>query len=323
MNTGKWGPPQDIETLAEGVLSVSTAGHGGIVLSRERNVLVPKAAREADGCYEEDCDWAKAWLPLRKAGVIPDDFDWGGRSAEKMDGFARDSIHRWNPDLANLLTGVDPDPESPILLERKDYAEAREKGWYLAVSAVGSSVSNSVPDGMVGAILAPAHPNQDMPDRSREFFVMVDAELYGDSRLKSGLRIFDESEFARIGFDPFHKIKDEILTQEEAYEIASQWGSYISDGDLGAVFYTFPSGDARPQNSEHRLSLISYTRSCQNIAQERVSEFEAASEGRQADWPWGDPHEDLENLKKLEVFFAMSEQAPEPETPELNDMQGF
>ena len=28
-----WGPPQDVEELAEGVLRVSTAGHGGLQLS--------------------------------------------------------------------------------------------------------------------------------------------------------------------------------------------------------------------------------------------------------------------------------------------------
>ena len=40
-----WGPPQDIEELAEGVLRVSTASHGGLKLSRERWAEIPAAVR--------------------------------------------------------------------------------------------------------------------------------------------------------------------------------------------------------------------------------------------------------------------------------------
>ena len=36
-----WGPPQDIEELAEGVWRVSTASHGGLKLSRERWAEIP------------------------------------------------------------------------------------------------------------------------------------------------------------------------------------------------------------------------------------------------------------------------------------------
>ena len=54
-----WGPPQDIEELAEGVLRVSTASHGGLKLSRERWAEIPAEVR--DGMFtptfaEEDCE---------------------------------------------------------------------------------------------------------------------------------------------------------------------------------------------------------------------------------------------------------------------------
>ena len=54
-----WGPPQDIEELAEGVLRVSTASHGGLKLSRERWAEIPAAVRDAmftPTYAEEDCE---------------------------------------------------------------------------------------------------------------------------------------------------------------------------------------------------------------------------------------------------------------------------
>ena len=54
-----WGPPQDIEVLAEGVWRVSTAGHGGLKLSRERWAEIPAAVRDAmftPTFAEEDCE---------------------------------------------------------------------------------------------------------------------------------------------------------------------------------------------------------------------------------------------------------------------------
>lgn len=50
-----------------------------------------------------------------------------------------------------------------------------------------------------------------------------------------------------------------LLTPSEAFEIASQWGSYIRAGDPGAIFYTFPLNDARPQGDDHRAACLAYT----------------------------------------------------------------
>ena len=54
-----WGPPQDVEELAEGVLRVSTFGHGGLILSWERWKSLPAAVRATlfNATYaEEDCE---------------------------------------------------------------------------------------------------------------------------------------------------------------------------------------------------------------------------------------------------------------------------
>ena len=54
-----WGPPQDIEELAEGVWRVSTASHGGLMLSRERWAELPAEVRDSmftATFAEEDCE---------------------------------------------------------------------------------------------------------------------------------------------------------------------------------------------------------------------------------------------------------------------------
>ena len=54
-----WGCPEDVEELAEGVLRVSTAGHGGLKLSRERWDSLPAAVRNTmltRTFAEEDCE---------------------------------------------------------------------------------------------------------------------------------------------------------------------------------------------------------------------------------------------------------------------------
>lgn len=53
----------------------------------------------------------------------------------------------------------------------------------------------------------------------------------------------------------------DLLDPREAYEIASQWGSFMHAGDPGAAFYTFKRDDAQPQGERHRRQLLDYTES--------------------------------------------------------------
>ena len=56
-----WGPPQDVLALAEGVVRIETAGHGGLKLSRERWESLPTAVQASlmtPTFAEEDCEEA-------------------------------------------------------------------------------------------------------------------------------------------------------------------------------------------------------------------------------------------------------------------------
>lgn len=79
----------------------------------------------------------------------------------------------------------------------------------------------------------------------------------------------------------------EIISADRAYEIASQWGSLIRNGDPGAVFYTFPTNDATPQGERHRAQLLAYTQTC-------LAELSADRD---------DYAECKEELEELKLFF--------------------
>ena len=53
-----WGGSQMAVIYAEGVVSHSTAGHGGFHLSADRNAKVHLLLRKETPWYEEDCEWA-------------------------------------------------------------------------------------------------------------------------------------------------------------------------------------------------------------------------------------------------------------------------
>ncbi len=90
-----WGWSQDITELAEGVWRVSTAGHGGLKLSRERWEELPDVVRDTlfnPGFAEEDCEEPIARTLLG----LGDERDW--ELALKV--AAR--FHRYAPALPHL-----------------------------------------------------------------------------------------------------------------------------------------------------------------------------------------------------------------------------
>ena len=59
-----WGTAQDSTGLAPGIISYSTAGHGGIWLSRKRQQQL-KYTRNYSGnteWWEKDCDWVVPYI---------------------------------------------------------------------------------------------------------------------------------------------------------------------------------------------------------------------------------------------------------------------
>lgn len=131
-----WGVVQDATELAAGVWLVSTASHGGVKLSPERNAAMPTAVRHADGWYEEDCDWSLAAL------VHPDAF-----TAKALTS-AHDTARHWLPDEYTAITGEALTPSTSRALSERQFRAMTETAFVVA-SGFGSW-SPFVPEGKVG-----------------------------------------------------------------------------------------------------------------------------------------------------------------------------
>jgi hypothetical protein len=95
-----------------------------------------------------------------------------------------------------------------------------------------------------------------------------------------------------------HKREElKMLTEQEAYYIASQWGSYMRIGDPGACFYGFHVDDARPVDENHRQLCLAHT--------------DTVIQRLETDLAWGTAHEeqaqDLDDLKALKHWFKHCE----------------
>lgn len=75
-----WGRADTAINLGEGVGLVSTPGHGGMKLDRERNARIPAPLRNGDGWYEEDDEISIPihYYPDSWRKLIP---TWGGDDA--------------------------------------------------------------------------------------------------------------------------------------------------------------------------------------------------------------------------------------------------
>lgn len=86
-----WGAVQTQRTLAEGIIQVSTAGHGGFVVSDSRLKAMPakyKVNVYGRGRYfEEDCEWALVVL------AFPSEF------SEEIQQAAHDTARCYYPQL--------------------------------------------------------------------------------------------------------------------------------------------------------------------------------------------------------------------------------
>jgi hypothetical protein len=65
-----WGGIHDAKEYAPGIWRVSTASHGGFIISDEREAAIPahlkSGAENGDYGYEEDCGWALVVIAFRE-----------------------------------------------------------------------------------------------------------------------------------------------------------------------------------------------------------------------------------------------------------------
>ncbi|NEI67558.1 DUF7007 domain-containing protein [Rhizobium leguminosarum] len=120
-----WGPSQGATVYAEGIVSHTTAGHGGFKLCNECNVKIHPMLRCAGGWYEEDTAWAAIAL------AYPNLFT--GYERKCADRTIRDS---W-PDAWEAIFGRPLAPGESHEKDRRAF-EREHAGDWIVISALRS-----------------------------------------------------------------------------------------------------------------------------------------------------------------------------------------
>ena len=111
-----WGAAQDVTELAPGIVSVSTASHGGIKVCSTMNKRIPAVFRCADGWYEEDCDWAIPFFFLVNEIINGgDSFALRAIAAEQP----RKTLIAWHPDEWEAHTGEELIPGQSFIKDER------------------------------------------------------------------------------------------------------------------------------------------------------------------------------------------------------------
>ena len=128
-----WGPVQGYTNIADGIVQVYTAGHGGVRLSPERNRAIPKPLRNSNRWYEEDCEAMRVGL------VFPKEFadTWfnGEKDAQGIADYCAGSVKNWSPDEYEAATGEQVHPEESSVLQERIF-EKQSENQFVTTSAV-------------------------------------------------------------------------------------------------------------------------------------------------------------------------------------------
>lgn len=118
-----WGAADYIKDIADGITTYSTASHGGIKLSAERQAQMPKALRDG-AWYEHDC------AIYRVIVAFPDVF------SEKDFEEAKHGLKNWYPDAYETHFG-EIIPEGESYIKDKQIFKERHKADWVGIAAIG------------------------------------------------------------------------------------------------------------------------------------------------------------------------------------------
>lgn len=134
-----WGAVQYGRVLADGIISVSTSGHGGVRISSERLKQMPATLRLGRRrWFEEDCEAALVGL------AFADDLDLND---SRRDDLAA-AVANWFPTKWEAHFGRTLEPGESYLRDKETF-EAATADQFVADSALGDW-HDDVPAGMVG-----------------------------------------------------------------------------------------------------------------------------------------------------------------------------
>lgn len=136
-----WGKAQQQKTVAPGVISVSTASHGGYLVNSDAAAKMPSSLRAIGMrwhnwlAFEEDCDWCAVLLSFPQ--INPDHADQ-----------ALSTLKNWHPDTYTAWSGKPLAPEDSMMLREKMFKE-KTRLQFVCVAAWGDWCA-TVPTGFIG-----------------------------------------------------------------------------------------------------------------------------------------------------------------------------
>lgn len=163
--TTPWGLSQSKKTITRGINCYSTAGHGGYKVSDKLNQQIPAYMRNADGWYEEDCEWAIVVIVFSNL-FSPEDYI----HAEK-------TLRNTFPDAYEKFFNITLEPGQSHSKDERLFYEANKQNW-LACAAWGDW-HEKIPAGMVGVV---ATQGLDRTQNRIERFFLVPSERYQTRR---------------------------------------------------------------------------------------------------------------------------------------------
>jgi len=139
-----WGSIIMAEEFLPGLWAVTTASHGGIMLSATRQAGMPESLRLGTADYEEDCDWALPVLAFR------DEFEAAQPDRASWLQLAVDTARCWHPDRYEAFSGeAVPENASRVLRQRAAYKAAIGNH---CVTAAWGDWADWVPKGKTGVV---------------------------------------------------------------------------------------------------------------------------------------------------------------------------
>jgi hypothetical protein len=151
-----WGKADSVEIIADGIYTVSTPSHGGILLLPERLAAMPDYMGrplflDLYATYEEDCDWCMPAIVFEKEFRAY----YAARSINANHALrdAQSTLRHWHPEAYQTFYGITLKPgESYIRDEQRFYAENKDS--LLTIAAYGDW-KDGVPKGMVAVSARP------------------------------------------------------------------------------------------------------------------------------------------------------------------------
>ena len=97
-----WGHVQYQTVIAPNIVSVETAGHGGLKVLPRLNRCIPDYLRNDNGWYEEDCEWAKVFIGLEQY-ILSEGDERSINIIKKGD--HKETLKNWYPDAFEKVYG--------------------------------------------------------------------------------------------------------------------------------------------------------------------------------------------------------------------------